>query len=301
MHRELGATHSLLTHPRRNASADCIRGERGCIGGKASQSGYRATNSPLQAQLSRASRRAVCFKDLFASLCFFFFSFSFFSFLFLFYSLYRRRFFVRSFFFFFFFFCCFFLLFFVVFLLPFLRMYVLHLAWRLYRGSCDFRTRDHVELDTSILIDRLKSELRRLDTCGSMVGWCSTVDYGLTNLPFLDGRAIFKTPFVARESVEYLEELFCVVYKALKNFIDSVEQWFLILLKSGNTFDYICGTPKLMIQKTNENLQRRNKYISENILVNIFKFYILKYKKFGFHNFAEHLQKARKTPVKNQW
>ena len=24
-------------------------------------------------------------------------------------------------------------------------------------------------------------------------------------------------------------------------------------------------------------------------------------KKFGFHNFAEHLQKARGTPVKNQW
>lgn len=73
-----GATHSLHTHPRRNASADCIRGERGCIGGKASQSGYRATNSPLQARLSRASRRAVCFKDLFVSLCFFFFSLSFF-------------------------------------------------------------------------------------------------------------------------------------------------------------------------------------------------------------------------------
>ena len=27
----------------------------------------------------------------------------------------------------------------------------------------------------------------------------------------------------------------------------------------------------------------------------------MKKKKFGFHNFAEHLQKARETPVKNQW
>ena len=32
-----------------------------------------------------------------------------------------------------------------------------------------------------------------------------------------------------------------------------------------------------MIQKTNKNIPRRNKYISENILLNIFKFYILKY------------------------
>ena len=31
-----------------------------------------------------------------------------------------------------------------------------------------------------------------------------------------------------------------------------------------------------MIQKTNKNLPRRNKYILENILLNIFKFYILK-------------------------
>ena len=58
---------------------------------------------------------------------------------------------------------------------------------------------------------------------------------------------------------------------------------------------------KLMIQKTNRNIPRRNKYILENILSNIFKFYILKYiikflqrrddnkkKKFDFHNFAEH-------------
>ena len=31
-----------------------------------------------------------------------------------------------------------------------------------------------------------------------------------------------------------------------------------------------------MIQKTNKNVPRRNKYILENILLNIFKFYILK-------------------------
>ena len=61
---------------------------------------------------------------------------------------------------------------------------------------------------------------------------------------------------------------------------------------------------KLMIQKTNKNIPRRNKSILENILLNIFKFYILKYiikfpqshdnneKKFGFYNLAEHLQKA---------
>ena len=32
-----------------------------------------------------------------------------------------------------------------------------------------------------------------------------------------------------------------------------------------------------MIQKTNKNIPRRSKYILENILLNIFKFYILKY------------------------
>ena len=32
-----------------------------------------------------------------------------------------------------------------------------------------------------------------------------------------------------------------------------------------------------MIQKTNKNIPRRNKYTLENILLNIFKFYILKY------------------------
>ena len=55
-----------------------------------------------------------------------------------------------------------------------------------------------------------------------------------------------------------------------------------------------------MIQKTNEIIPRRNEYILENILLDIFEFYILKYivkflqshdnnkKKFGFHNFSEH-------------
>ena len=61
-----------------------------------------------------------------------------------------------------------------------------------------------------------------------------------------------------------------------------------------------------MIQKTNKNIPRRKKYILENMLLNIFKFYILKYqyivkyivkflqshdnnkKKFDFHNFAEY-------------
>ena len=56
-----------------------------------------------------------------------------------------------------------------------------------------------------------------------------------------------------------------------------------------------------MTQKTIKNIPRRNKYILEDILLNIFKFYILKYitkflqshdnnkkKIFSFHNFAEH-------------
>ena len=68
-----------------------------------------------------------------------------------------------------------------------------------------------------------------------------------------------------------------------------------------------------MIEKTNKNIPRRNKYILENILLNVFKFYILKLiikffqsrdnnnkEKFGFRDFVEHLQKARGTPVKNQ-
>ena len=62
-----------------------------------------------------------------------------------------------------------------------------------------------------------------------------------------------------------------------------------------------------MIQKTNKNIPRKNQYISENILLNIFKFYILKCiikflqshdnnnkKKFGFHNFAVHLQESHR-------
>ena len=56
-----------------------------------------------------------------------------------------------------------------------------------------------------------------------------------------------------------------------------------------------------MIQETSKNIPRRNKYILEDILLNIFKFCILKYivkflqsydnnkKKFCFYNFAEHL------------
>ena len=55
-----------------------------------------------------------------------------------------------------------------------------------------------------------------------------------------------------------------------------------------------------MIQNRNKNIPRRDKYILENISLNIFKFYILKYiikflqsrdnnkKKIGFHNFAKH-------------
>ena len=50
-------------------------------------------------------------------------------------------------------------------------------------------------------------------------------------------------------------------------------QWFLTFLKSGNTFDYMKNLQKLMMQKTNRNIPRRNKYILEDI----FKFYILKY------------------------
>ena len=58
-----------------------------------------------------------------------------------------------------------------------------------------------------------------------------------------------------------------------------IEQWFLTFLKSGNTFDYMKNlrNTKLMIQKTNKNIPRRNKYILENISLNIFKFYISKY------------------------
>ena len=49
--------------------------------------------------------------------------------------------------------------------------------------------------------------------------------------------------------------------------MNTLEQWFLIFFKSENTFDYIkiCWTPKLMIQKTNENIPRGNKYIIKYI------------------------------------
>ena len=58
----------------------------------------------------------------------------------------------------------------------------------------------------------------------------------------------------------------------------TLHQWFLTILKSGNTFDCMKNLRNTrMIQKTNENIPRRNKYILENILPNIFKFYILKY------------------------
>ena len=79
-------------------------------------------------------------------------------------------------------------------------------------------------------------------------------------------------------------------------------------MKSGNTFDYMKNLrnlfTKLMIQKTNKNIPRRNKCILKDILLNVFKFYILKYfikflqshdnnnKKFGFHNFAKHRLKT---------
>ena len=81
-----------------------------------------------------------------------------------------------------------------------------------------------------------------------------------------------------------------------------LHQWFLIFSKSGNTFDYMKNLRNTKInEKTNKNIPRKNKYILENILLNIFKFYILKCiikflqshnnnkkQKFGFYNFAEH-------------
>ena len=61
-----------------------------------------------------------------------------------------------------------------------------------------------------------------------------------------------------------------------------------------------------MIQETNENILRGNKYILENI----FKFYILKYitkflqsrdnnkkKEFDFHNFAEHRLRSKNPNI----
>ena len=60
-----------------------------------------------------------------------------------------------------------------------------------------------------------------------------------------------------------------------------------------------------MIQKTNKTIPRRNKYILENILLNIFKFCILKYIiKFQSHDNNKkkiRLLQFRETPVKNQW
>ena len=70
--------------------------------------------------------------------------------------------------------------------------------------------------------------------------------------------------------------LFAIHWK----FID-LGQWFLTFLKSGNTFDYMKNLRNAKIndpkKKENKNIWRRNKYILENILLNIFKFYILKY------------------------
>ena len=114
-------------------------------------------------------------------------------------------------------------------------------------------------------------------------------------------------------------ELFSIkvaIFSCLRSFLqdprelESLEQWFLTFLKFQGTLliiRKICGTPKLMIQNTNKNMPRRNRYILENILLNryilanillnryilenillnryilanillnIFKFYILKY------------------------
>ena len=61
--------------------------------------------------------------------------------------------------------------------------------------------------------------------------------------------------------------------------VDNVILWFLTFLKSGNTLDYMKNlrNTKINDPKTNKNIPRRNKYILENILLNIFKFCILKY------------------------
>ena len=61
-------------------------------------------------------------------------------------------------------------------------------------------------------------------------------------------------------------------------YLVALKQWFLTFLKSGNTFDYMKNLRNAKwSKKTNKNIPRRNKYILENILLNIFKFYILKY------------------------
>ena len=75
---------------------------------------------------------------------------------------------------------------------------------------------------------------------------------------------------------------------------------------SGNTFDYM---KNLWNTKINDLKKQTKAFLSRveiNILLNVFKFYILKCiikfcqshynnkkKEFGFYNFAEHLQKAR--------
>ena len=84
-----------------------------------------------------------------------------------------------------------------------------------------------------------------------------------------------------------IEYLFLVFYpRQCEHFLfyvggnHRVKRRFLTFLKSGNTFDYIKNFRNTEIndsKETNENIPRRNKYILENILLNIFKFYILKY------------------------
>ena len=52
------------------------------------------------------------------------------------------------------------------------------------------------------------------------------------------------------------------------------------LFEVGNTFNYMKNLRNTKIndpKKTNKNIPRRNKYILENILLNMFEFYILKY------------------------
>ena len=79
--------------------------------------------------------------------------------------------------------------------------------------------------------------------------------------------------------------------------INNLEQWFLTFLKLRNTFDYVKNVRNTKINDP----KNKRKHILENILLSIFKFYILKYiikilqsrdnnkkKKFAFHNFTEH-------------
>ena len=65
-----------------------------------------------------------------------------------------------------------------------------------------------------------------------------------------------------------------------------LEQWFLTFLKTGNTFDYMKNFILILERNTKINDPKKkkyiplgNKYILEDILLNIFKFYILKYYK----------------------